>query len=163
MVSLGSDDGNIGRHAGPEFEVGIVHGDDRVVGDDILIGLGGIADLNHVSMKDPRRVGVHIEVDRLVGFDAADIGFRDQGVNLHLTQIIGNLEQDGRAEARRNSLADINITGNDNAIDGRINRGIGEVDLRLAQRGYLDRNLGRGLMESGRGGVVIRLCASTAL
>src|SRR6267154_422311 len=31
MVSLGGDDGNIGGHAGPEFEVGIIHGNDGVI------------------------------------------------------------------------------------------------------------------------------------
>src|SRR6185436_731594 len=51
VVLLGPHEGDVGGHAGLELELLVVDVDDGVVGDDVLHGLRGVADLAHLAAE----------------------------------------------------------------------------------------------------------------
>ena len=76
---------------------------------------------------------------------------------MHFRQVVGNDEEHRGAEAGGDGLADVDIAGNDHAVDRRGNRATGQVHLGLFQSAVIDFHGGLGLMQIGQGFVEIGL------
>ena len=61
--------------------------------------------------------------------DAADVGFVDVGIDLHLGQVRGNDEQRRRRHAGGHGLADIDAALRDDAVDRRLDDRVIAVHL----------------------------------
>ena len=113
-----------------------------------------------MTLEGAVRVRVDGEAHRLALVDRADVGLADIGVDLHLRQIAGDEEERRRLEARRDGLPDVDAARHDDAVDGRDDARVLEVDARLGERSivlpYLrlgEREIGARLIEAARGGV----------
>ena len=89
---LRGDNGSIGRHAGPQLQLIIVHFHHGRVINDVLIGHGRITDLRYISMKLPARKCIDCKVHALAFLHAAHVRFRDHRLNAHLAQVVGDRE-----------------------------------------------------------------------
>ena len=101
-------------------------------------------------MKGLIRKSIDREINILIDDDHADIGFRDVRIDLHFREIICDRENDGRLQTGSNGLADIDTARNHDAVDGRSNRAMIEIGLRLIERALLDFHIGLGLMQRRR-------------
>ena len=87
--------------------------------------------------------------------NVADVGFRDEGIDLHFGKIIGDEIEGGGIEAGGNGLADIHVSGNYHAIDRSVDGAVGKLDLGTFKSGLVALDLGLGLKQLGSGSVVI--------
>src|SRR5690606_15945794 len=81
--------------------------------------------------------GIHREADHLAEVKLADVRFRHARVDLHLTQILRDLEQGRGLEAGGHCLPDIHVARDHDARNGRADNAVVEVGpvtckLRLA-------------------------------
>ena len=129
IVTLCTDDRNVGSHPGLQFQISVIHSDDRVVGDNILDGRGRVSNLDNIAMENAPRESVDREIHFLPDIDGADIRFGDGGVDLHFRQIIGNRENHRCAQAGSHGLPNVDTSGNDDAVDRRSDGAMLEVDL----------------------------------
>ena len=104
-------------HAGPELQIGVIGVNDRVVGNDVLDGLCRIADLANLTLETLPRERIDGKCGRHARFEPAHVTFRNIRVNLHCLQIFGDGEENRCLQRRRNSLADIDGSRDDGAID----------------------------------------------
>ena len=65
---------------------------------------------------------------------AADIGFRDVGIHLHLGQVLRDLEQRRRLQACGHGLSDVHVARHHHAITGACDIGVIQVGLGLCER-----------------------------
>ena len=72
-------------------------------------------------------------------------------------EVIGDRENDRRAQAGRDGLPDIDAARDDDSVDRRGDRAMIEIDSRLLQRAFLDRDHRFRLMERGDGLIEFRL------
>src|SRR4051812_36468881 len=150
VLHAGDVDGDVGRHAGAQLEVGVRHLDDHRIGDDVL-GDGGVQP--HLGDLPPEGlvgVGVDGEVRRLAGLDLADVRLVDVSLDLHLGEVLGDGEQGGGRERGGDRLADVVLAGHHLTVDRRVDLGVAEVGLRLLQSRL-------GLGEPGERAVIGRL------
>ncbi len=123
------------RHSGLELEARVGHVDDRRVGRHILDDDRLQANLGDHALELFARICVYSKRHVLVGPDAADIGFVDVGVDLHLRQVRGDDKENRRLHAGGDCLSDVHAALDHDAVDGRVDGAVIEVDLRLAQAG----------------------------
>ena len=148
-------DAEVGRHARLQLQLGVRHVDDRLVGRHVLDDLRLQPDLPDRAVELLAGIRVDAEGHRLARPDAADVGFVDAGVDLHLRQVGGDDEQRRRRHAGRDGLADVDAALNDDAVDRRRDHRVVEVDLILIDRGF---RLGDGRLRL-RDGRLLRLQA----
>ena len=117
IIPMRGDDGNIRGHAGLQFLIRIADADDGVVRDHVLHRDRRIAHLHHLPVKGLRRKSVDREIHILIDRDAADVRFGHVRVDLHFREIVRDLENDRRLQARRHGLADVDISRNHDPID----------------------------------------------
>ena len=87
--------------------------------------------------------------------DAPDVGFGKTRVDLHLLQILGDLEERRRLEARRDRLAHVDFARHDDTRDRRADRGVlevGAISIDLRRRELLLRD---GALQLLLGGIEI--------
>ena len=123
-----------GRHAGHQPLRLVVHGDDRVVGDDVL-GRGRLQ--AHLLDAGPRRSrsgkASTLEGDLLARAHTADVGLVDRGVDLHLREVVGDHEEHGRLEGGGHRLADVDVARDHDTVDRGGDDGVAEVHLGLVE------------------------------
>ncbi len=133
VLPVGVDDGHVGGHPRTELEVRVVHVDHRVVRHDVLLRLRRVADLPNRSAEALVGEGVHHEGGLHPRLELAHVGLGHGRVHLHLLEVAGEGE-DGRGRQRRgHRLPDVHAPGDDRAVDGREDLGVGEVHLALGQ------------------------------
>ena len=149
--AMGDDDGDVGGHAGAEFLVVVADLDDRFVGDDVLDGDGRVANGGDASAELAVGEGVDGEVDGLADRDVANVGFGDGADDLHFGEIVGDGEEDGGVEGGGDGLADVDLAGEDDAVDRRVDGAAGEIDFGVFDRGGagLDLRVGLGELREG--------------
>ena len=96
-------------------------------------------------------------------FDVADVGFRHRADDLHFRQVVCDHEKGGGAEAGGDRVADVDLPGDDHAVNGREDVAMGEIHLGQIQRRALDLHLRIGLKQLGLGGVKVGLGDETLL
>ena len=87
--------------------------------------------------------------DRQPFLDLADIGLVDAQVDLHLRQVLGDLEQHRRLEAGRHGLARLDRTQQDHAVHRRTDHRVVDIEFGIVDRGLA--LLHRGLRGSDAG------------
>ncbi len=92
VAGIANNDPKLRRHSRQEQEVRIWRGNDCCISDDVLHDLGRLANLHNLSAEDTIPISVHCELGGLTHFQLADIRFVDLPVDLHLTQIVRDLE-----------------------------------------------------------------------
>src|SRR5213075_2925158 len=147
-------DGHVGGHARFELRFTITDLDDGFVGDDILFVGGRVAHLQDLAAEGLLRKCVHSELYVLTGLDPADVGLGDAGLDAHPGQIIGNEEQRRGAEAGGDRLTHVDVSGDDNAADGRINGATGQIDSGSFQIGFVYFHGRLGLVQVRHGLVI---------
>ena len=95
------------RHARQQHLIPVRRRDDDGVGDDALLADAAHAHLRNFAAKLALRMAGDGESDALALLDGSDIGFVDLGRDLNLRQILRDLEQFRRLQARRYRLPDI--------------------------------------------------------
>src|SRR5439155_24510974 len=97
------------------------------VGDDVLAHLRRLADL--VDVAGERLAGKRVDRERgaIVELDAADVRLVHARLDLHLREVLGDREEHRRLQARGNRLADVDLAGGDDAVDGGPDRRVVEV------------------------------------
>ena len=125
------DDGHAGCHAREELLVGVGRFDDDSISHHIACGGWFHANLVHGTFKHIVHVGIDGEGHPLPYFHLPDVGFIDVGFHLHLGQVVGQGKQGWRAERSSHGLAHLNGTIENDAVDGRINLGVGQVNPSL--------------------------------
>ncbi len=123
--------------------------DDDVVGHHVLHRDRGVPHLHDGALEGAARIGVDGEGRRLPFVDAADVGLGDVRLHLHLGQVLGDLEELRRLEARGDGLSDVDAARDDDAVDRRRDVGVAERELRLGELrlhlldgGLVERELG---------------------
>ena len=153
-----------GRHARAQAEVVVVDDEHRRVGDDVGRGRGAVGHARHVGGVITPGPGIDRERRRLPVVHAADVGFVDIDLELHLPQVFGDLEERGHLQRRRHRLAGLDRALQHDAVDGGTNRGLRQVGaigverrtrLGHRRRGTLPAGLGAG--ERGLAGVHLGL------
>lgn len=150
------DDRDIGRHAGFQFEIPVVHADDHVVGHHVLDADRRIPHLGHRALEYFVRIRVHAKLRRVPFRDAADVRLADVGVNLHLGQVLRDHKERRRLKAGHHGLPHIDVARHDYAVDQRIDCRVVEIDLGGGQRGLRLVHLGLRDLHLGFGIPVIR-------
>src|SRR5437588_621553 len=95
----------------------------------------------------------HFDAGRLAEIDLADVGFVYLALYVDLGDVTdGHDESGGGAEDKdgANGVADLDVAGEDGAIHGRCDGGVGELLFKLLERGLTLGNLRLGLVELGR-------------
>jgi hypothetical protein len=97
-----------------------------------------------LSTEGSTRISVHSEPGRLARFQLPDIGLINLSVDLHLTQIVRNLEQCFGFEGDCNGLARIDVPLDDDPINRRPEHGAIEIKSGLIESclSLLDNSLG---------------------
>ena len=134
VAALGDLDLHVRRHARLQLQLRVRHVDDRAVGRHVLDDDRLQPDLRHRAVERVGRIGVDAERDVLTGTDAADVGFVDVRVDLHLRQVGGDDEERRRLHAGRDRLADVDAALDDDAVNRRRDDRVIEVDLVLVDR-----------------------------
>jgi hypothetical protein len=135
VVAARDLDPQVRGHPRLQLQLGIGHVDDRRVGRDVLDDDRLQPNLLHRTLELLARVRVYCKRYGLVGPDAADIGFVDVGVDLHLGQVGRNHKERRRRHARGHRLPNIDASLDHDAVDRRGDDAVIEIDLRLAQAG----------------------------
>jgi hypothetical protein len=117
---------------GTEPQVRVRRVDDDRVGDDVLHGRRGLADLLDDAVERAAGNASTLNVARWSGrtrpMSVSSIATGD----LHLRQVLGDREQRRRVEARGDRLARVDLARDHDAVDRRGDRGLLEVVLREA-------------------------------
>ena len=92
--------------------------------------------------------------------DAADVGVVHVGIHLHLGQVLRDCEERGRLEARGHRLADIHGTRDHDAVHGRADLRVVEIDLGLLEASLLLNDVGAGRLQHGLGHLELRFGGS---
>ena len=100
---------------------------------------------------------VDAEVGALAFDHASDVGFTDVGVDLHFSQVLGDDEESRRLKRGGDGLADIHVAGHHDAVYGRIDGGIAQIQLGRSQCGFRLVQLGLRHLDVGLGITVIGL------
>ena len=98
-------------------------------------------------MKGPRWKSIDRKIDILINADRADIRFSDVRIDLHFSQVVRNLENDGRLQTGRDGLADIDVARNHYPIDRRGDRAMVEIGFRFIERALLNLHIAFSLMK----------------
>ena len=85
-------------------------------------------------------IGVDSELDGISFANGTDVGLIDLGLDLDAAQILRDLEELGRLQARSDRLADIDSTRDHGAVDRRLNERAIEIDFGDLQRGFALRD-----------------------
>ncbi len=147
-------DRNVGRHSRLEFKVRISDPDDRVIGHDILDDERLIVDVVDLSMKRTFGISVHRELGLLAHPDLSDIGLVHAGINLHLGQVLCDREKGRGLKRGRHGLAHIHVTGDDDPVHRRPDRGVTEIGLGETEGCLILHDLSLGGLQSGNGEVI---------
>ncbi len=83
VVLVGEHETDVGGHARPQLEIGVVDIDDGIVGDDVLHGRGGVANLANRTPERLAREGVHGECGLHARAQLAHVSLGHTGVHLH--------------------------------------------------------------------------------
>ncbi len=127
VVFLRHDDGDIGRHAGLQTKVLIVHTDHDIVSDHVLHTDWSKPHLPDRPGKRDSGIGIDGEYRFLPFGNPADIRFADVRIDLHLGEIEGDQKKIRRREAGRHRLADFDVSGHDDTVHRRTNRRVFEI------------------------------------
>ena len=157
VLPFRGNDRDIRRHARLQFQVQIGDRNDHVISHDVLHGDGRVAILHDLALKGPIGKGVNGEIHVLFDFDIADVGLGHVGVDLHPRQVVRDKEEHRRIHRRGHGLADIDVARDDDAIDGRVDRAVLQVDVGQFEIGVLHLHGGLGLVKRGDGGIEIGL------
>jgi hypothetical protein len=152
-VSVTDHDPKFGSHSWQQQEVRIWCGNDCRIGDDVLHDFGSFANLENLPAEGASWISVHRELGGLAHFQLPDIGLVDLAVDLHLPQIIRDLEQCFGFETDGDRLSWIDIPLDDDSINRRTEHGVIEIKFRLidARPPLLDDSLR--ILEIGLGHV----------
>jgi hypothetical protein len=99
ILDLTGDDEDLGGHAGFKQEFAVIDANDGVIGDDVVHHARSVADLDDITGKTPVTVGIDLKLDTLANPQSSHIGFGNIGDDLHLGEVISNLEENGCTQA----------------------------------------------------------------
>src|SRR5262249_30559658 len=116
-----------GCQVGKQGSVRVVDGDDYRVRHDILREVRQPANLRDPTAELATGKRGDAEADSLADVNPADVGLVDRGPDLHPAQVAGNKENTGPL-AGHDGLPDMHSPIEDNAFDGRPDRGVAKVD-----------------------------------
>ena len=124
---------DLGCHPGEELELGVGRGEDDRIGDDVLRGRRGEADLGDLSLEHLPWIRIDGKLHRLPRFlrkaDLADVGFIDGGEDPHLAAHVGGDDKQlRRLKLRGECLAELHLAIDDDPGDRR-------EDLRVIEVG----------------------------
>src|SRR5262249_37687505 len=135
------------RHPRKKLAVIVVRVNDHRIGDDIVELEGSKAHLRHLPLKPPPRISVDGKLNTMAFENGSDIRLIDLSLDADAPQILRNLEKLRCLQASRHDLPDINGPADDGAVDGRLDTGAVEVDLRLEELRLALGDGGFGILE----------------
>ena len=118
---------------------------------------GRVSHLHDFAVEGAHGERVHREIDILPHLQNADVRLGHIRVDLHLREIIGDLENDRGLQTGRDGLANIDVTRDHDAIDRRRDRAMLKIRFRFVERALFDFHVGFGLMKICHGLIEVRL------
>ena len=157
VLALGRDEAGIRRHARPEFQVLVVDSDHRRVGHDALVGGGSESDLIDLAAELAPGKRIHGELNGLPFGESTHVGLGNRGLDPHLREIVGDLQERRGVHARRDGLPDLDLARDHDAVHRGKNGGAREVNLGSFHPGLAGLHHGLGLGQAHPLAVELRL------
>ena len=98
-------------------------------------------------MESAHWEGVHSEIDILPNLQNTDVSLSHIRVDLHFSQIVGDLKNDWRLQTGRDRLPDIHAAGDHHTIDRRCDCAVVKVRLCFIQRALFNFHIGFRLVQ----------------
>ena len=166
------DDLGVGGHVGLELAAGIVDGDLDLEGGDVILLDAERSDLGDAAGEGAAGEALDLDARGLAEIDLGDVGLVDFAFDVDLVGIAEGHDEGCRGaedEDGADGVADLHVAGEDDAVDGRGDGGVGELlfelleggfglldeGLALVELGVVDGDLGDGLVADVEGGEIL--------
>ena len=152
VLVLVENDFGVGRHVGLELAAGIVDGDADLEGGDVVFLNAERGDLGDLAEEGLVAEALDLDAGGLAEVDLADVGLVDLALDVDLGSVAEGEDLGGGGaenEDGGDGVAHFDVAGEDGAVDGRGDVGVGELFLELLEGGVGLGGLGVGLVELG--------------
>ena len=121
------DDLGIRAHAGAQFQMAVVHRENRLVGDDTRDHLRIDPYTFDARLKLRLGIGIHTESRLLPLFDLRDIRLVNTHLQLHFGKVVRQFEKQWCLKSGGNSLARIDTTFEHDSVDRGVDRRLFQI------------------------------------
>ena len=152
VLVLFEEDLGVGGHVGFELAAGVVDGDADLEGGDVIFLDAEGCDAGDLAEEGLVLEGFDLDAGGLAEVDLADVGLVDLALDVDLADVADGHDQGGGAahdEDGADGVTEFDVAGEDDAVHGRDDGGVGELLFELFERGLGLLDLGLRLMEFG--------------
>ena len=149
---LFEDDFGVGGHVGLEFAAGVVDGDADLEGGDVVLFYAEGCDAGDFAEEGLVLEGLDLDARGLAEVDLADVGLVDLALDVDLADVADGHDEGGGAaddEDGGDGVTFFDVAGEDDAVHGGLDDGVGELLLKLLEGSQGLLGLGVGLTEAG--------------